>query len=172
MPTEPFHRLFFAVRPPVGVIPEIAALRDGFGQTRNLVVDEQLHLTTWLFHDSSHFPTEIAARAQLAVEDVPLKPFRIVLDRMVGGGGHVVLVPSEPVQGFVAFQASLDHQLRAKGLSPRSEWRFRPHLTLLHGKHEVGAPIDPISWTVEDLFLIDSIVGERRYEIVARWALA
>lgn len=172
MPTEPFHRLFFAVRPPVGVIPEIATLRDGFGQTRNLVVDEQLHLTTWLFHDSQIFPAEVAERAQAAVETVPLQPFHVVLDRMVGSKSHVLLLPSEPLQGFVTFQARLDHALRAKGLFPRAERRFNPHLTLLHGQHEVDASIDPISWNVEDLFMIDSIVGERRHEIVARWGLA
>lgn len=171
MPTEPFHRLFFAVRPPAEVIPEIAALRDGFGQTRNFVRDEQLHLTTWLFDDSQDFPTAAASRAQAAVEAVPLQPFRVVLDRMVGGRGNVLLLPSEPLRGFVVFQARLDHELRAKGLFPDPRWRFNPHLTLLYGQHEIDVPVDAISWTAQEILLIDSVVGERRHDIVARWPL-
>ena len=63
MPSEPFHRLFFAVRPPAGVIPEMAELRDSFGQAKGLVSDEQLHLTTWLFDDSQDYPADAVARA-------------------------------------------------------------------------------------------------------------
>jgi len=172
MPSEPFHRLFFAVRPPADVIPEIAEWRDSFGQAKGLVADGQLHLTTWLFEDSQVFPADAAERAQAAVVAVPLLRFRIVLERMVGGKSHVVLVPNEPLPGFVAFQGRLDLALRAAGLRPRPNWRFSPHVTLLHGRQEVDQGIVPIGWEVEELFLLDSIVGERRHEIIARWPLA
>lgn len=171
MPREPFHRLFFAVRPPVAVIPEIAALRDSFGQTRNLVADDRFHLTTWLFDDSQDFPADIAAGAQAAVETMPFTAFRIVLDRRLGSGSHLLLLPSEPLQGFVAFHARLDRALREQGLAPRGQWRFAPHLTLLHGRHDIDEPIDAVSWTASELVLIDSIVGQRRHDVISRWAL-
>lgn len=171
MPTEPFHRLFFAIRPPIEVIPEIAWLRDSLGQDRQLVSDDRLHLTTWLFPDSRDFLTDAAARARAAMTKIPRPTFHIVLDKIVGGHGHVLLLPSEPLKGFIAFQAELDRALRATGLAPRKGWRFNPHLTLLHGRHEIDQPIDAISWVADDIVLIDSIVGRGRHDLIARWVL-
>ena len=171
MPSEPFHRLFFAVRPAAGVRRAIAGWRDSLGQTKGLVADDQLHLTAWLFDDRQDFPADAAARAQAAIADVPLASFRLVLDRMVGGAGSVVLVPSAVPPGLLALQGALDRALRAGGLQPRCTWSFRPHVTLLHGRHTVDRDIPPIDWPVEELLLLDSIVGERRHETVARWPL-
>lgn len=171
MPSEPFHRLFFAIRPPAELIPEIAALRDSFGQTKNVVPDDQLHLTTWLFPDSQHFPADAAAKAQAAVASIPLPAFRVALSRMVGRKSHVVLLPSEELRGFMPFQARLDQALRSAGLFPRADWRFSPHLTLLYGRHEMDEEIDTLSWTAHELVLIDSIVGQRRHDVIAHWPL-
>lgn len=171
MPSEPFHRLFFAVRPPLEVVPEIAALRDGFGQAKGPVTDEHLHLTTWLFPDSQNIAADQAERAKAAIAALPLVRFRVALDRMVGSGSHVVMLPSEPLAGFVAFQGRLDAALRAAGLSAGPGWRFNPHVTLLYGRHAADEWITPISWEVEQIFLLDSVVGERRHDVIACWPL-
>jgi 2'-5' RNA ligase len=171
MPREPFHRLFLAVRPPATVIPEIGGLRDSFGQTRGLVADGHLHLTTWLFEDSQDFPAEAAERARAVVAALELLRFRIVLERMIGSGGRVVLVPYAPLPGFVALQSTLDQALSGAGLRPHPGWRFRPHMTLLHGRQEIDQSIAPISWDVDNLVLLDSVVGERRHDVIARWPL-
>jgi 2'-5' RNA ligase len=171
MPSEPFHRLFFAVRPPPDVVPRIARLRDHFGQTRNIVADDRLHLTTWLFPDEQDFPADAAALAQAAMQDVPLQTFGIVLDEMIASPSHVVLVPRQISTCYGLLQAQLDKSLRRRGLLPRPGWRFRPHLTLVYGQHEAISSFAPIAWTAEEIVLIDSVVGARRHDLIARWRL-
>jgi 2'-5' RNA ligase len=171
MPSEPFHRLFFAVRPSADVVPRIARLRDHFGQVRNIVADDRLHLTTWLFPDEQDFPTDAAAMAQAAMQDVPQQSFEIVLDEMVAGPSHVVLLPRQISTRYALLQAQLDKSLRRRGLLPRPGWRFRPHLTLVYGLHEAIPSFAPIAWAAEEIVLIDSVVGARRHDVIARWPL-
>ncbi|WP_260597269.1 2'-5' RNA ligase family protein [Sphingomonas endolithica] len=171
MPSEPFHRLFFAVRPSAEVVPQIARLRDHFGQARNIVADDRLHLTTWLFPDEQDFPADAAASAQAAMQDVPLQRFEIVLDEMVASLSHVVLVPRQISTRYGLLQAQLDKSLRRRGLLPRLGWRFNPHLTLVYGEHEAISSFAPIAWTAEEIVLINSVVGERRHDVIARWSL-
>ena len=108
----------------------------------------------------------------MIVATVALAPFRFVVDRLVGGTHWALLVPSEPVRGIEAFQQRLSVALMIGGLRPRSGWRFHPHITLRHGAQPgLDRPIDPISWTVEDLLLVDSVVGKGRHDVLARWTL-
>ncbi|MEG3088843.1 2'-5' RNA ligase family protein [Sphingomonas sp. PB4P5] len=164
--------MFFAVRPPAGVIPEIAKQRDSFGQKAGLVPDEQLHLTTWLFEDSQDFLAETADRAQAAIASMPLRRFHVVFDRALGRKSHVMLLPTDPLCEFESIQRQLDLALRAAGLRPRADWRFHPHMTLLHGRQKLDQAILPIGWEVDELLLLDSVVGACRHDVIARWPLA
>jgi hypothetical protein len=44
-------------------------------------------------------------------------------------------------------------------------------MTLLHGRHDVDREIVPIGWEVDALFLLDSVVGERRHDVISHWPL-
>jgi len=50
--------------------------------------------------------------------------------------------------------------------------RFRPHVTLLYGDRAVPSePIAPIRWEVNELVLIQSVVGEHVHIDLDRWPL-
>lgn len=167
----PFHRLFFAARPPAETIPKIAALRDRDGTGQGRVEDDRLHLTTYLFDDHPALPPGLVVRACAAVPQ--LRAFRVNLDRLTGDDRGLRLVPSEPVRGYLAFQRALADAIALAGLVPRAGWRFSPHMTLRYGgRQEVDEPVLGISWLCEELVLIDSVVGEHRHEMLARWPLA
>ncbi|RYE41204.1 MAG: hypothetical protein EOP21_08990 [Hyphomicrobiales bacterium] len=50
---------------------------------------------------------------------------------------------------------------------------FRPHVTLLYDNQLVaGREIAPVQWTVRDVVLVRSVVGQGRHVIEGRWPLA
>lgn len=168
----PRHRLFLAIRPPAGLLLEIAALRDRDGTGRGRVEDHRLHLTTWLFPDHDALPPGLAERAAHAADTVERRAFRINLDVMTGDDRGVRLVPSEPIRGYVAFQRDLAAAMTRAGLEPRPGWRFSPHMTLRYGGlQRIDEGLDGISWIADELVLIDSILGEHHHETLARWPL-
>jgi 2'-5' RNA ligase len=106
-----------------------------------------------------------------AMQDFQGNAFRMVFDRVVETG-HVTLHGSEPMLGVTSFQAALmDHLLRR-------EFEFLgdapvPHMTLRYGTDGRGSEtIDPISWRVEELLLIESVHGQARHRVRGRWPLA
>lgn len=105
--------------------------------------------------------------ASRTLDALRLAPFHVVFDRIRGG----VLRPSERLRGAVAFQRALVRAVLRQGLILPS-YRFDPHVTLAYGNHIVGdVGIDPISWRVEDIRLIESIVGTATHVEHGRYAL-
>lgn len=172
MTLAPRHRLFFAIRPPEGPLPEIVALRDRNGTGRGRVEDHRLHVTTWLFPDHDVLPSGLAKRAMRAVDDMTLRAFHVVFDRVAGDATGLRLVANEPIRGYAAFQHDLAAAMTRAGLSPRPGWRFSPHMTLRYGgRQHVDEEVLGIGWRAEELVLIDSVLGAHRHETVARWDL-
>lgn len=170
---EARHRLFFAIRPPDGLVPEIAVLRDRDGAGHGRVADHRLHLTTWLFPDRADFPHMLVERARQAVDTLDLRRFGIAFDRMTGDDRGIRLLPSEPILGYMAFQRTLAAALARAGLRSRSGWRFAPHMTLRYGgRQSIDEAIVPVSWVAQELVLIDSILGAHRHETLAHWTLS
>ena len=166
------HRPLFLVRPPPDVAALLGRVRDAAGPVGKPVPDDRLHITIVAFHDYPDFPDEIVERARSIAAAARPVPFRVVFDRLIAGAHSALLVPSEPVRGIEAFQQRLSVALIGGGLNVRSGWRFHPHITLRHGAQPgLDRPIDPISWTVEDLVLVDSVVGTGRHDVLARWSL-
>lgn len=169
---EARHRLFFAIRPPAGLVSEIAVLRDRDGIGRGRVEDHRLHVTTWLFPDHDALPPGLVERACAVIAGLELCAFHIALDRLTGDDRGLRLVPSEPIRGYLAFQRSLADAMARAGLKPRPGWRFSPHMTLRYGgRQRIDEDSDGISWRAEELVLIDSILGAHRHETLARWDL-
>lgn len=59
--------------------------------------------------------------------------------------------------------------LGAIDLYPANYWRFHPHLALSRGS-AVGetVAIDPVSWTANEIVLLDSLIGLTQYNVVGR----
>ena len=172
-----FHRLFFAIRPPTAVAAHIGMLRDRLAASGTPVGDGRLHMTIAIFDDHRELPPDLVAGARAGGNAAAECPrFRIVLDRVIGGGHAMLLAPSEPVRGLAAFQKRFAAALARAGLKLRVGWRFSPHVTLLyhHGlapRAAINGAIDPVSWTAGELFLVQSIVGQTRHVTLERWPL-
>ena len=58
------------------------------------------------------------------------------------------------------------------GLPLRESYRFTPHMTFLHREGTpFTRPIDPIVWRVEELVLIDNLIGSARQDLIGHWPL-
>lgn len=165
------HRLFFAIRPPAGVLGYIVEEQRCFGPG-HAVRPEHLHLTTAITEDHAIFPVAIAEAMRAIGDRIFADQFPIVLDQIAASHRSVVMVPSEPLRTFHAFQRQLACGMARAGIGQRRDWRFSPHVTLLY-RH--GAPLrqwtDTLSWTATEFVLIHSLLGETRHEVLARWPL-
>lgn len=93
----------------------------------------------------------------------------MVFDQLCGNGRHVVLRPSEAVPALDALQRRLADALARAGVGGWRGARFRPHVTLAY---RAGAALnewtEPVSWTVRDFVLIESLIPLTRHELRGR----
>lgn len=164
-PKRPSH--FFAFRPALGAISEMAELRDHRGFTGSPVRDEHLHVTLfWLGYDHPGTPALIG-RAREVAASIAAPPLRIVFDKLVAAEGNLLLLPAEPLHHLRAFQQRLATALAVAGVRADPDWRFHPHATLRRGPPGgVAGAILPIAWTAAELVLIRSIPDPFRHETV------
>jgi RNA 2',3'-cyclic 3'-phosphodiesterase len=171
MPCQPVHRLFYALRPPPAAAAFIRADCAWLGRGK-WIREEHFHVTLNILDDWPFQPRELLA-AMIAVGDAVAAPsFRIVLDQLSGSRRSIVLRPSEPIARLHEFQQSLANGLGRAGVATRRDVRFSPHLTLVHpGRPDFVASADPVSWPVEEFFLIESLVGWTRHVVHKSWRL-
>jgi len=166
-----FRRFFLAFRPPRAVAAEIAFWRESFLFGGRPVANERLHMTMFMLGNFDRVPHDLIARVKEALS-TPMPACRIVLDQLAGGGGSALLVPSEPVRGLRDFQACLAGRLQRSGIGHAPWWRFSPHVSLLYDHGYCGqCPIDAISWSADELVLVESLVGRSTHIGHAVWPL-
>jgi tRNA(adenine34) deaminase len=173
-------RLFFAL------LPDATAAAQARDVARQLpahagdtqVLEEHLHVTLYHLGDHGGLPApvlEMARRAGAALANFP--PFDLRLDRLErfgrpSGKAPTVLLSSEQAQGIRNLHAALGAALKANGLGRWRSGSFTPHMTLLWGHQEHSArPVFPVTWKVQELVLVHSVLGETRHEILGRWPL-
>lgn len=167
-----FRRYFIALRPPRPVAREIGVWRDSFLFGGRGVDDERLHLTLFMLGDFDRAPTALLARVEETLAAAALPACRIVLDLLTGGAGSALLAPSETLRGLKRLHGALAQVLVENDVSPAPWWRFSPHVTLLYDHNYSGhCPIDPISWTADELVLVESLVGRSRHIVRGAWSL-
>lgn len=101
-------------------------------------------------------------------------PFDLAFDRVRRRGRHVELVSTRRLaEAKTLRQLLVDHLVDRCGLPVRRPGKLRPHVTLHYAS--AGEPfdewIDPLGWRVEEMLLIESVVGETRHVTLGRWAL-
>jgi 2'-5' RNA ligase len=76
---------------------------------------------------------------------------------------HVALRSALGEVGITVNDATAGHRNRL----------YVPHLTLFYDvcRIELRLP-EPIEWTVSEFVLINSLVGQSRYDVLGRWALS
>lgn len=175
------HNVFFAARPTVAAAARIVHLAQDLVERRRLgarlLSPERLHVSLFAvggFVDP--LPPVIIDEAKAIAGTVSMAPFEVVFDRVAsfgGGGGKpaLVLMGSAGVAGLVRFQEALSLALSKAGVGVRQKKPFTPHVTMAYADRTREFPIEPISWTVNEFVLVDSLVGQSKHIPLGRWPL-
>ncbi|MFN0219242.1 MAG: 2'-5' RNA ligase family protein [Hyphomicrobium sp.] len=174
------HNVFFGTRAAAAVVPITRAGQDLVRSQRlvaKLLPPERLHVSLCAVGGfSGACPPAVINAAKAVADTVSMDPFTVSFDRVAsfaGGNGRraLVLTGGEGVAGLVQFQKTLGLTLNKAGLGLRQKDRFTPHVTMMYADHMCDFPIEPISWTVDEFVLVDSLWGQSRHVQLGRWPL-
>nr|WP_217445574.1 2'-5' RNA ligase family protein [Burkholderia metallica] len=177
-PPVPLHRFFFAVMPDPAEAGRIAGMAKSMRLEKDsLVGTERLHITLGSLGDFAYVPGAMLARARAVADRVDARSFSVRFDKIIsfnGRPGHepLVLIGRTGLEDLIEFRRQLRRALkREAGLSILPAG-FTPHVTLLYGAHRPDEyRIEPMTWTVSELVLIDSWLGKSHYDVLGRWPL-
>lgn len=130
-----------------------------------------LHVTLLSLFDLHVAPPDWLPAVIAALDVFDGAAFPLAFDR-IECRKAVTLRTRAPLPEARAFQAALvQHLLKHRaplmlGTTPE------PHLTINYGGDRLGAQkIAPIGWTVEDILLVESVVGQTRHIVHGQWRL-
>jgi len=140
------------------------------------VEPERLHVTLHWLGDHDGVPNDLIRRARRACSDVEMAPFGVCFDRIgsLGGAemGGLVLTGSAGLKTLRQFQHVLAREMDAAGIGHCIRKRFNPHVSLFYGRQHVAREtVAPIRWTVDELVLVDSLVGDGVHVDLDNWPL-
>jgi 2'-5' RNA ligase len=139
---------------------------------------ERLHLTLYFLGDYSQLHMDRVDVARSAADKINIRGFDITLDSAASFHGKTppwVLRSSETPAPLQDCWHALGSALASAGFDHPPESNFVPHVTLLrHADKSLPATaIGPITWTIRDLVLMHSRIGQQReYSVLHRWALS
>ena len=141
-----------------------------------LVLADHLHVTLHWLGDHDHLPQELLSRARQAGGSVDMAPFSAGFDRigsLTGAGmGGLALTGSAELKQLRQLQYVLATAMEASGIGHHIRKRFQPHVSLLYGEKVVPRePIAPIRGWVDELVLIESLVGRGKHVDLGAWPL-
>jgi 2'-5' RNA ligase len=179
---QPSFPVFFAAYPDPAADERIAQLagrlHGKLGLTGELQPPVRPHVTTLFLGYYEERPARLRSAARNAVADFASPCFGVSLDRLAcfAENRALVLCGDDGVAGFLAVQRALDTAMRRVGVKSRG--RPTPHLTLLYHDRidpkrvERLAIGEPIRWTVREVVLVQSLVGDKTHVELAKWTLA
>jgi len=173
-------RIFFACLPDAAAAARIHGLAQKLkaanGFDGALILPEHLHVTLFHLGDWAALPDEIVRLAKAAAEALRAQPFEAVFHRAESfrnSTGVYPFVLTADAAPWRALHGALARSLTSAGLGGATKGEFNPHITLLRdGKRAAPAPIAPISWKVEDIVLVHSLLGKTTHVHLGRWRLA
>lgn len=159
--------LYVMAKPPAEVQARIVALpRNDAGRGADL-----LHVTLMTLFDLHYvapdwLPQVVAALDSFEAPAFPLRFDRIENRKAVTLRSRAVLTQAR------AFQAALVRHLLEKKAPIMEGTTPEPHVTInYHGDRLNAQKIAPIGWTVEEIILMESVVGKTSNVEHGRWAL-
>ncbi|TBR13173.1 MAG: RNA 2',3'-cyclic phosphodiesterase [Lysobacter sp.] len=173
--TQGAERLFFALLPGAEVrdaMRDRVDVLDPAPAGGRRVAAERYHITLHFLGRWEAVPPSTIEAAIHAAEMVHASAFHLVVDHAGSFPSSRVgwLAPSGS-SGLDALWSGLGHALEEAGVGPVPRDTYMPHVTVLRSV-TVAMPevtIEPVSWPVQDFFLLLSRGG--CYEEVARWKL-
>jgi 2'-5' RNA ligase len=179
----PTDRLFFAIFPDADAALRIAwqaqQLRGQHGLRGRPLAKDRFHVTLHHLGDYVGLPadTVASARRSAAAVAVGAESFPVSFDR-VGSfqrgarNSPLVLRGGDGLAKLTAFHQALGIEMKKTGLGRCVESGFTPHVTLLYDDRNVPEQdIEPISWTVDRLVLVHSLLGRTMHVPLGEWLL-
>lgn len=182
----PTDRLFFAIRPDDEAAARIERLverlRIASGLTNRPITRDRLHITLFWLGDHFGLPQKYVDLLHLAAAQVGTGtvPFDVEFDRVEYFGRRadnkpLVLRAAPAAPGIAALGAFRESLGAAIGFSEakRRATNFTPHVTLLYDTPPVARQVvHRIGWPVREFFLVHSLLGRSRHEVLGRWTLS
>lgn len=166
------HRVFFALWPD-------AATRSALVRATRAVVQasggrpiakERMHLTVAFLGEL----TGAGLAAARAAAPIEVGAFELVLDAVgVWPESKILwLAPQAPPDALETLEIELWARLAGQGFAAEDRV-YRPHITLARRARAVEAEVEPVSWPVRELCLVESFPDGRNvhYEVLERWPL-
>ena len=162
-----YSRFYLMVKPPAVLAGTIAAL----DRARDYDA-ARLHITLARLGEARDLPRAGLLWLAAMLDRTALPAFRVVFDRIAEGEKVVVLTGAEAMRGAMRAQKALSRALSAKGVPTFGPDPFHPHVTIRYRPDGRGTQaIDPISWRVDHILLVESVIGEGRHVEHGRWPL-
>lgn len=173
------HNVFFGLMPDGatrGRMEEtVESLRVAHDPQGRWLKSARYHMTLHFLGTFSELPEDRIEAAIRAAEGLHAPAFDLVLDRagsFSGGIGWLGCARTEPPLQHLWDE--LRQALAREHVSTKGHARFTPHVTVLRDSRKAmpDVPIEPIRWTIHEVMLIDSQLGERNeYRPLGRWRL-
>lgn len=169
-------RLFLGIAPDSRTAGELNALAHRLAIGHELrgrpISARRLHATVHRIGDGVGVDESTVELAKRAAAHVAMPAFRVEFNIVRSfRNGAFVLCGDEGVTGLEMLQQQVGRLMENAGLG-KSLQDYTPHMTLLWDSHLVPEhPITPVGWWVRDFVLIHSLLGQSRYEFLARFPL-
>lgn len=181
MRSDAKYKLYFAIQPPAVVADQALRLLQTLRPAERFVAKPmppaRLHVSLNWIGGFGRPPTGIVGKAREVAGAVALRPFDVSFNHIgtwQSGDGPwpLVLWGDEGAIGVQALYRALHRAMVGPGMAPRREPALEPHLTLLRD-HAVmpEAFIDPVTWTVREFVLLQSVQGDGRLDVLDRFPL-
>jgi 2'-5' RNA ligase len=159
--------LYIMAKPPPEAQAQITALvRNDPGRSADL-----LHVTLVSLFDLHYAPPEWLLAVIVALDSFDARAFPLAFDRTENRKA-VTLRTCAPQAEARAFQAALLRHLLERKAPMMLGTTPEPHVTINYRGDRLGSQkIVPIGWTVEEILLVESIVGQTTHVEHGRWRL-
>lgn len=177
----PASELYFAILPDPPIATYTRELAGNFRRQYRFSTKPRradlFHVTLYKIGSYHCLPEEAAFAAMHAASTVSKLCFQITFDRAVSFGNNdnrpLVLWNKDGNNELKALHRELDHAMRLTGIGGYSGKPIEPHMTLLYQGHLIPEIMlsEPVTWTVRDFVLINSLQGEATHEHLCYWPL-
>jgi 2'-5' RNA ligase len=146
-----------------------------YGISAQLRPLDHLHVSLQHVGDFPRLKSKYIWAACRAAEAVSGKPFTVSLDRALSftarrPGKYPCVLCGDGNAATFELHQRLAVAMRKNGL--KAGFEFTPHMTLFYAPISVPVcPIEPVSFEVDEFFLIHSKLGQTKYETLGRWPL-
>ena len=181
-PNEGGENLFLALAPPpaerTSIFNQATELREALSLRGKLRPKACLHVSLINCSRWRGDPASLAEAIDPVMVGVGAAPFVVTFDYAMsfsGAPNRRPFVLRSEANNFVLRKLRLDlvAALKAAKIIAGGGGDFQPHVTLLYDNQLVAQrAVVPVSWTVRDIVLVRSPVGQSRHVIEGRWPLA